>query len=330
MTKYGAIADSLEFQETDKPQITNKQVLIKSHAASINPIDYKILKGDLKAMMKQSFPSPTGRDISGVVEAIGADVTDFKIGDKVFSRVGESEVGTLAQYVKADATHVSLMPQNMSFNQAASVPLVGLTAFQSLVNIAQLKQGEKVLIHAGSGGVGTFAIQLAKKLGAYVATTTSTNNVALVKSLGADQVIDYKTQNYLDEVKDFDVVYDTLGGDYTLDAFKVIKNGGRVVSVSGVVDETTAKQLGLNFFIRFILSLQARKVVKMAKQKSALYRMMLMSSNGEELTKIGDMLKNEDIIPVIDKTYKFADSKVAFEHLATGRVKGKLVIEFDV
>ena len=198
-----------------------------------------------------------------------------------------------------------------------------------MINVAKLKAGEKVLIHAGSGGVGVFAIQLAKQLGAFVATTTSTKNVQMLKDLGADQVIDYKTQNYINVVKDFDVVFDTLGGDYTLDAFKVIRNNGRVVSITGPLDKITAQQLGLNFLVKNIALFQARKVLKLAKQKSALYRMVLMNPNGEELNKIGSMLLKQEIIPVIDTCYNFDDAKQAFEHLATGRTKGKLVIEFN-
>jgi NADPH:quinone reductase-like Zn-dependent oxidoreductase len=172
---------------------------------------------------------------------------------------------------------------------AASIPLAGLTALQTLVTTANLKAGEKVLIHAGSGDVGSIAIQLAKSTGAFVATTTRTAKVELVTKLGADQVIDYKQEDYLQPVRDFDVVFDTLGGDYTLDAFKVIKKGGKVVSISGEVDDILAQDLGLNLIIRTILKLKARKIVKAAAKKQAMYRMILMSSNGAQLAELVDL-----------------------------------------
>ncbi|MBF4410543.1 NADP-dependent oxidoreductase, partial [Vibrio anguillarum] len=323
MTQYGDVNTSLAFQTVAKPQISNNQVLIKTHAASINPIDYKVLRGDMKAFSKLTFPAGIGRDVSGVVAEIGANVKGLAIGDEVFSRVAEPYAGTLAEYAVSDADHIVKKPNNLSHEEAASIPLVGLTAYQALIDIAKLQSGEKVLIHAGSGGLGTVAIQLAKSLGAFVATTTSTANVDLVKRIGADQVIDYKTENYLNEVKDFDVVFDTLGGDYTADAFKVIKMGGRVVSVSGDLDGQTTKNLGLSFFIRGLLALKARKVTKAAEQQKALYRFVLMSPNGQQLSALADLYVANTITPVIDSVYKFDNSVEAFNSLVKGRAKGK-------
>jgi NADPH:quinone reductase-like Zn-dependent oxidoreductase len=210
---------------------------------------------------------------------------------------------------------------------AASIPLAGLTALQTLVTTANLKAGEKVLIHAGSGDVGSIAIQLAKSTGAFVATTTRTAKVELVTKLGADQVIDYKQEDYLQPVRDFDVVFDTLGGDYTLDAFKVIKKGGKVVSISGEVDDILAQDLGLNLIIRTILKLKARKIVKAAAKKQATYRMILMSSNGAQLAELVDLYVHKKIQPVIDSVYPFTKSIEALEHLLKGRAKGKIVIK---
>ena len=327
MTKYGDISTSLAFQSTATPKAAANQVIIKVNASSINPFDYKVLQGEYKAFKKIHFPQGIGRDVSGVVVEVGNLVSHFKVGDAVLSRIDEGLVGrTIAEYVASEAQHTALKPQEMTHEEAASMPLAGLTALQALVTTAQLKAGEKVLIHAGSGGVGTIAIQLAKSLGAFVVTTTSTANVDLVKNLGADQVIDYKKEDYLAQVSDCDVVFDTLGGAYTLDAFKVIKSGGRVVSVNGEVDDILARKLGLNFIIRKILSLKARKVTQAAAKKNATYRMILMNSDGVQLAELAELYVQKKIKAVIDCSYPFTESIEALKYLSKGRAKGKVVI----
>ena len=210
MIKYGKVNEALEFQKISKPAISSKQILIKTKAASYNPLDYKIIRGDFKSVRKIDFPKGIGRDVSGIVEEIGPDVKDFKIGDNVFSRISEEYIGTMAEYVVSNESDVSLMPSNLNFLESASIPLAGLTVYQSLVDIAKLSSGENILIYAGSGGVGTIAIQLSKYLGANVTTTTSTNNVDMVKNLGADKVIDYTKQSFLDDNVKYDVVYLSL------------------------------------------------------------------------------------------------------------------------
>jgi len=305
MTKYGDVGTSLKVQEVPIPNFGKNQILIKTHSASFNPIDYKILRGDFKAMGKIQFPKGIGRDVSGIVEKVGKNVKNFKAGDKVYSRIAEDFVGTMAEYVISNDNDAALIPSNLSFDESASIPLAGLTSYQALVDVAKLSSGESILIHAGSGGVGTIAIQLAKHLGANVTSTTSTKNVKLVKDLGADKVIDYTKHNYLDEGAKFDVVFDTLGGEHTLNAFKVLKDGGRVVSISGALDSITAKQFGLNKFVRLILAFQARKVTKAAAKMNAMYRFLFMSSSGAQLKKIAKLYESGLIKPVIDKTYDF-------------------------
>ena len=327
ITKYGDINSSLEEQDIPKPLVEANQILIRTYSSSFNPIDHMIVKGDYKAMGKVAFPAGIGRDVSGIVEEVGKNVRKFKIGDKVYSRINESFVGTMAEYVLSNVKDTALMPSNLSFDESASIPLVGLTTYQALVDIAKLSKGENVLIHAGSGGIGTFAIQLAKHLGANVTTTTSTKNISLVKELGADKVIDYTSQNYLDEGAAFDVVYDTLGGNHTMDSFKVLKDGGRVVSIKGTVDSITAKQLGLNKLIQMIIAFQARKVFKAASKMNASYRFLYMSPNGEQLKKIAKLYESVAIKPIIDKTYKFSESIQALEYLSKGHAKGKVVVK---
>ena len=327
ITKYGDINSSLEEQEIAKPALEENQILIKAYSSSFNPIDFKIVRGDFKAMGKVTFPIGTGRDVSGIIEEIGKNIKKFKKGDKVYSRVNESHVGTMAEYVVSNIKDTALIPSNLSFDESASIPLVGLTTYQALEDIAKLSKGEKILIHAGSGGIGTFAIQLAKHLGAHVTTTTSTKNISFVKGLGADKVIDYTSENYLNEGAVFDVVFDTLGGEHTLNSFKVIKNEGRVISISGAIDGATAEQFGLNKFIRMILAFQARKVTRAASKKNAMYRLLFMSPNGEQLKKIAKLYESGEIKPIIDKTYNFSEAIQALEYLSKGHARGKVIVK---
>ena len=327
--KYGDLEQSLEFQEIPVPVIQPNQLLIRTQAASFNPLDYKIVRGDFKAVRKIQFPQGIGRDVSGIVEKIGKSIKGFKVGDKVFSRIDENLVGTMAEYVVSNEKDVALMPSNLSFNEAASIPLAGLTAYQSLVDVAQLSSQENVLIYAGSGGVGTIAIQLAKYLGAHVTATTSTKNVAMVKKLGSDKVIDYTKENFQEQGRQFDVVYDTLGAEHTLNSFKVLKPGGRVISIAGDLDDVTAKQLKLNWFIRFLLSLKVKKIINTASKLDASYRFLLMSPNGTQLKKIAELYESEMIKPIIDKTYIFEESIQALKYLSKGHAKGKVVVKMS-
>lgn len=325
--KYGDLNTSLKVQEVSLSTIGPNQILIKNYAASFNPLDYKIVRGDFKAMRKIQFPGGIGRDVSGVIEEVGEKVKMLKVGDEVYSRIDENFVGTMAEYVISNADDVALIPSNLNHEEAASIPLAGLTSYQALIDVANLSPGENILIHAGAGGVGTIAIQLAKHLGANVTTTTSTKNIGLVKDLGAANVIDYTKQSYLDECANFDVVFDTLGGKYTLDSFKVLKAGGRVVSISGTLDSVTTKQLGLNKIVRFILALKAKKVTKAASKMGAIYRFLLMSPNGDQLKELAKLYELGSIKPVIDKTYNFDDSIKALEYLSKGRARGKVVVK---
>ena len=326
ITGYGDAKNNLIFSEVEKPTIKDNQVLIEIHSASANPIDYKIIEGLLKQIRKLTFPCPIGFDVAGIVVERGSNVTNLKVGDEVYSRVPSESPGTFAEYIAVDSDVVCLKPSNLNFSESASLPLVGLTTIQSF-DKASLKSGNKVLIHAGSGGIGTFAIQYAKSKGAYVYTTTSTKNVEWVKELGADKVIDYKTENYLNIVNNIDIVYETLGGNYTIDAFKVIKNGGKVVSLVGDVDKETARELKLNGVFRFMLALKRMKITKQIKHKSAYYKLILMNSNGTQLNEIKKLVEDKLIKPVIDKEFSFSESIDALHYQKSGRAKGKIIIK---
>ncbi len=326
ITGYGKIESNLKFTEVEKPIISDNQVLIEVHSAGVNPIDYKILEGALKKVRKLIFPAPIGFDVSGVVVEKGTHVNHLNIGDEVYSRVPSESPGTFAEYIAVNADVVSLKPKNLDFDEASSLPLVGLTTIQSF-DKATLKSGDKVLIHAGSGGIGVFAIQYAKSKGALVYTTTSTKNIDWVRELGADRVIDYKTESYLDIVKDLDIVYDTLGGNYTLEAFDVIKQGGKVVSLVGEVDKETAKELNLSAIIRLILSLKRREITKKSKEKTAYYKLILMKPDRTQLEEIKQLAESELIKPIIDKIFPFDKSIEALHYQKSGRAKGKIVIK---
>jgi NADPH:quinone reductase-like Zn-dependent oxidoreductase len=320
--KYGEIKDSLAFNEVSKPTIQANGVLIEVKAAAINPIDKSIILGNLQGMLPIPFPSTSAYDVSGIVVEKGNEVRHFEIGDLVYSRVPQEQMGTLAEFVAVISTAVSKKPGNISFEEAASLPLAGLTALQSL-EYAGIKENDKLLIHAGSGGVGSFAIQYAKAKGAYVYTTTSTSNVEWVAALGADRVIDYRTEDYKAIVKDVDIVFDTLGKNYTTEAFSVVKKGGIVVSVVGPLDEASAKMFGMaNYKLPTELS-------KLVREKEAAYKFIFMHPNGSHLDEIKAMVEDDKIKPIIDKVYPFSESIEAFTHLASGRAKGKIVLKIS-
>ncbi len=320
--KYGEIKDSLAFNEVSKPIVQANDVLIEVKASAINPIDNYIILGNLQGMLPIPLPSTLAYDVSGIVVEKGEEVSNFEIGDLVYSRVPQEQMGTVAECVAVSSIAVSKKPGNISFEEAASLPLAGLTALQSLESVG-IKENDKVLIHAGSGGVGSFAIQYAKAKGAYVYTTTSTNNVKWVKELGADRVIDYKTEDYKAIVKDADIVFDTLGNIYTLEAFEIIKQGGKVVSVAGPLDEESAKMFGMADYKL------PEELAKVSSAKGASYKYVFMHPNGAHLNEIKTLVEDEKIKPIVDKVYSFSESIEAFTHLASGRAKGKIVIKIN-
>ena len=320
IVSYGEIKDSLVFNEPGKPAVQSNDVLIEVKAAAINPIDKSIILGNLQGLLPIPLPSTSAYDVSGIVLEKGVGVSNFEIGDLVYSRVPQEQMGTLTEYVAVDSAAVSKKPGNISFEEAASIPLAGLTAFQSL-EAAGIKNDDRVLIHAGSGGVGSLAIQYAKAQGAFVYTTTSTTNLAWVKALGADRVIDYKTEDYRSIAKDVDIVLDTLGQNYTLESFEVVKQGGIVVSVVGPLDQASAKMLGMSDYKL------PETLAKASNDRKADYKFILMHPNGAHLNEIKSLIEDEKIKPIIDRVYPFSESVEAFTHLATGRAKGKIVVK---
>ena len=326
ITGYGNVEDNLIFNDIAKPKINKNQVLIEVYAASTNPIDYKIIEGVLKPILKLSFPTGIGFDVAGTIVEMGSEVVNFNLGDEVFSSVPQQSRGTFAAYVAIDDDMICIKPANLDFAESASLAMVGLTTIQAFEK-ANLKSGDKVLIHAGSGGIGSFAVQYAKSKGAYVYTTTSTGNVDWVKKIGADIVIDYKIENYLDVVHDIDVVYDTLGDHYTVDAFKVIKRGGSVVTLVGPVDDETAKEMNLNIFARSYLYFIRLNITKQIKKKAAYYKLISMSPNGRQLNEIRQLAEDGKVKPIIDKLFPFSEVIEALRYQKAGHAKGKIIIK---
>src|SRR5947208_8314177 len=236
--------------EMPEPEVRDDDVLVQVHAASLNPLDSKIRDGEFKLLLPYRLPLILGNELAGVVLRVGSKVQNFKPGDEVYGRPDKNRIGTFAEFIAMNEADVALKPKNLTMEEAASIPVVGLTAWQVLIERANLKQGQKVLIHAGSGGVGTFAIQLAKHIGATVATTTSTANVDLVKSPGVDVVIDYKKEDFEKVLSGYDVVLNSLGKDTLEKSLKVLKPGGKLISIYGPPDAAFANQNGLNWFLQ--------------------------------------------------------------------------------
>ncbi|MCU4423420.1 NADP-dependent oxidoreductase [Acinetobacter sp. WU_MDCI_Abxb74] len=324
INRYGHI-DDVQVGEHPKPSLSKDAVLVKVHAASINPLDIRVLGGEFKAILPVKFPFILGSDFAGTVVEVGSNVTQFKTGDEVYAKIDLN--GAFAEYTVVQQSSLALKPQNISMELAASLPLVALTAWQALVEIAKVQPGQKVLIHAGSGGVGSIAIQLAKSLGAIVATTTSGKNTRWVRELGADIIIDYKTADFEQELKDYDVVLDTQGGKTLEKSLNVIKRGGRIISISGPPDQAFAEAVNPNRFLKCVIPLLSWPIRHKAKKRGITYSFLFMQPNGQQLSKITELVEAGKIKPIVDQTYDFAQIKEAFQYVNTGRSKGKVVLK---
>jgi alcohol dehydrogenase len=323
--RYGKVP--MRLAEMPTPEIGEYEVLAEIHAASINPVDFKIRDGKVKLLVKYKMPLILGNDFSGVVAKVGAKVTRFKVGDEIYARPRKSRIGTFAEYIAIHEDDIALKPKNLSFEEAASIPLVGLTTYQALTDILQLQKGQKILIQAGAGGVGTFAIQLAKLMGATVATTASEAGANLVKSLGADKIINYKTEKFEEILKNYDAVFDTLGGEALEKSFEVIKSGGKIVSVSGLPNARFGKEYGSGFLKTLLFSAASHKITKLEKKHNVQYTFLFMKPSGEQLRIIANFIETGKIKPIIDRVFPFEDAKKAMEYAESGRAKGKLILK---
>jgi NADPH:quinone reductase-like Zn-dependent oxidoreductase len=313
--------------DVPEPDLHDDDILIKVHAAGVNALDSKIKSGEFKLILPYRFPLVLGNDVAGTVVRVGARVHQFRPGDEVYARPDDDRIGTFAEFIAIKASSVALKPQNLDMVEAASLPLVALTAWQVLVETAKLQRGQKVFIQAGSGGVGTIAIQLAKHLGAFVATTTSTANVAWVKALGADVVIDYKQQDFAAALHDYDVVLNSLGSDELDKSLRILKPGGHLVSISGPPTPAFATARGLAWPLKQVMRLLSRGIRKKAKQKNVEYTFVFMRADGAQLREISALIESGAIRPVVDKVLPFKDTSEALAYSESGRAKGKVVVQ---
>ncbi|OXS61607.1 NADPH:quinone reductase [Cohnella sp. CIP 111063] len=324
--KYGKHVP-LNMTEQPMPEIGEQDVLVEIHAASLNPIDFKIKEGKVKLLLNYKFPLILGNDFSGVVVKVGERVSAFKPGDEVYGRPRKTRIGTLAEFIAVHEDDIALKPRNLSFEEAASIPLVGLTTYQAFSDILDLQRGQKILIHAGAGGVGTFAIQMAKLMGAYVATTASEKGYDLVKSLGADLIVNYREENFEDKLADYDAVYDTLGGAALEKSFRVLKPGGQIVSISGMPNARFGKEEKLGWMKTAILSLVSRKLTALEKKTRTKYHFLFMKPSGAQLNILKEWIEEGRIKPIVDKVYSLQEAGQAFQYLESGRAKGKVIVK---
>ncbi|WP_043634098.1 NADP-dependent oxidoreductase [Desulfovibrio sp. TomC] len=324
--RYGKSPD-IGFANIPQPALKANELLVQVHAAGVNPIDNMIPTGKFKPVLHFQLPATLGSDLAGVVTTIGSRVTRFKPGDAVFANLFDLGTGVIAEFAVVPESVAALKPKNLDFVQAASIPMVGLTSWQALKERANLKAGQKVFIPAGSGGIGTFAIQLAKHLGAVVGTTTSTGNVELVRRLGADEIVDYKKQAFEKTLRGYDVVLGTVRGDAIEKSIDILKPGGRIVSLVGPLDAAFARARRQNFFLTFVFGMMSRKIMRLARKKEVTYQFLFVRPEGDQLAEIGKLLAAERIQPVIDTVFPFEQANDALSYLAQGHSKGKIVIK---
>lgn len=327
INRYGK-NETQHLTELPAPVVQENDILVEVHSAGVNVLDALIRNGDFKLFLPYKAPFTLGHDVAGIVKKVGSKVSKFKVGDEVYARPADHRIGAFAEYLSIAESDVALKPKNLTMEEAASIPLVGLTAWQAFVEVAQLKKRQKVFIQAGSGGVGTFAIQLAKHLGAFVATTTSTTNIDLVKRLGADLVIDYKKEDFESILQDYDLVLHSNKEPIVLEkSLRILKPGGQLISLVGPPTPEFAKDLGLPWYLKLVTSLLSAGAKKKARKLNTQFSFLFMRAAGDQLSQITRLIEAGIIQPVIDKVFPFEQTNEALAYLETGRAKGKVVIK---
>ena len=326
VNRYGK-KEKLQLTEIAEPVVKETDILVQIYSASVNLLDSKIRNGEFKLILPYKAPFTLGHDVAGIVAEVGTKVSKFKVGDEIYARPADYRIGTFAELISINEKDVALKPKNLSMAEAASIPLVGLTVWQALVEKANLKKGQKVFIQAGSGGVGTFAIQLAKHLGATVATTTSAANIDLVKSLGADIVIDYKKDDFETILKDYDVALNSQDAKTLEKSLRIVKPGGKVISISGPPDPDFGQKINANWFLKIILKFLSAGIRKKAKRLGVNFSFLFMRAQGEQLSEITRLIESGVIKPVMDKVFPFEQTNEAMAYVETGRARGKVVVK---
>ncbi|MFJ8966451.1 NADP-dependent oxidoreductase [Lentzea sp. NPDC102401] len=325
--RYGKSDNALRAGDVPEPEVGEHDVLVQIHAAGVNALDVKIRDGEFKLVLPYCPPFVLGNDVAGVVIRVGGSVRRFQPGDEVYARPDKDRIGTFAERISISESDLALKPERLTMEEAAAIPLVGLTAWQALVEIAGLREGQKVFIQAGAGGVGTFAIQLAKHLGATVATTTSAANADLVRRLGADVVIDYREDDFETVLRDYDVVLHSLDDETLRKSLRVLKPGGKLVSISGPPDAAFARELGRPWFLRPVMWVLSHGVRKAARRRQISYSFLFMRANGKQVGEITSLIDAGVITPVVDRIFPFESTNEALAYVQTGRAKGKVVVK---
>ena len=325
--RYGK--DGLRAADVPEPAVGDGDVLVKVSAAGVNPLDTMVRNGEFKRLLRYQTPFVLGHDVAGVVIRVGSAVGDVRVGDEVYARPRDLRIGTFAQYISIDQHDIALKPASLTLHEAAAVPLVSLAAWQALVDRAHVQPGQKVLVHAGSGGLGSTVIQLAKHLGATVATTARGENAQLVRSLGADVVVDYTKEDFAEVLSGYDVVLDSRGGENLQRSLTILKPGGQAIGVSGPPDPGFAKQLGAPKYVGVAMGLLSRKVRKHARRLGVSYSFLFMQPNGGQLRELASLYDAGHLRPLIDTTFPFDQTLEALAYLEQGRANGKVVITLD-
>ncbi|SFG55383.1 NADP-dependent oxidoreductase [Streptomyces mirabilis] len=323
--KYGK--DGVRAADVPEPTVGDGDVLVRVSATSINPLDKMVRNGEFKRLLRYKLPFVLGHDVAGVVTKVGSAVRDVAVGDEVYARPRDLRIGGFAEFIAIDQDDVSPKPESLTLREAAAVPLVALASWQILVDRAHVKPGQKVLIHAGAGGLGSTAIQLAKHLGATVATTTNTRTEELVRSLGADIAVDYTKEDFSKVLSGYDLVLDSLGGANLEKSLTVLKPGGLAIGVAGPPDAVFARQLDAPSLMGVVMNALSRKVRKQAKALGVRYQFFFMQANGSQLRELGALYDNGQLRPVIDRTFPFDQTLEAMAYVEQGRTTaGKVVI----
>lgn len=323
VTHYGP--DGLEPADVPTPNIGLRDVLVDIRAASINPLDKMVRNGEFKQLIKYKRPFTLGHDLSGVITKVGAEVHDFQVGDEIYARPRDLRIGAFAEQIAIDADDVALKPTSLSFEEAAAVPLVALAAWQALVEVAEVQPGQKVLVHAGAGGLGSTVIQVAKHLGAYVTTTAHTSDVDRVRALGAHEIIDFTRQNFTDVVSGYDLVLDSLGPASLEKSLTVLKPGGLAISVVGPPDPSFADQLGQPL-LKPVMAMLSRKVRRRARKLGVRYSFFFMRASGTQLAQLAGLYDAGTVRPVLDRAFPFDRTLDAMAYVELGKAAGKIVV----
>lgn len=323
VTHYGP--DGLQPADVPTPTVGPHDVLVDIRAASINPLDKMVRNGEFKQLIKYQRPFTLGHDLSGVITKVGADVRDFKVGDEVYARPRDLHIGAFAEQIAIDADDIALKPASLSFEEAAAVPLVALAAWQALVDVADVQSGQKVLVHAGAGGLGSTVVQVAKHLGAHVATTAHTNDVDKVRALGADEVIDFTQQDFTQVVSGYDVVLDSLGAASLEKSLTVLKPGGLAISVVGPPDPHFATQLGQPL-LKPLMAVLSRKTRRQARRQGVRYSFFFMRASGSQLATLAALYDAGTLRPVLDRSFPFDRTLDAIAYVEQGKAAGKIVV----